>query len=599
MIRVVLYFVLAGAAATGLAWLADQPGSVSVVWLGYNIRADAFIASIVVIAAFIGVILAGWLGILTWTAPRRFMRRLKARKTRIGNEALRRGIFAAGAGDKAAAMKAGLIAKKVLPDEPLTLLLEAQSAQLNEDAIASRQAFERMLEKPEMAELGLRGLFIEAKKANLQDAAKQFAERALTANPALSWSSAALFEMQCRDGDWRSALKTLGIAKQYRHLGKQEADRRRAIMLTALASEIEDTQQSKALAYALEAYQLLPSLIPAAVIAARLLAAQGSTARALKIVNSAWRTMPHPDLALICAHARTGDAPKDRLQRVKTLVASSAASLEGDIAVAVAAIEAKDWPAARAALQPHLNGVTQTRVYRLMARIEAGQHRDAGRAREWLGKAARAAPDPAWVAADGTVSPDWRATAPASATLGVFDWKSPPMSTPHASDDMIAELRALDAVTIDPDPTIPSRAIDLEPRAASIGNVVENTVSDPSPEAGEEDIAVRLPGRQIAVSDRAPADVSSESVDKAGAVANATGPAQAKMETASGETRPGGSDNTAASPKLAVPTIVPPKKPVTAAPKIFIAGPAPDDPGPPIKDVDDASTPLSRYRAPK
>ncbi len=66
-----------------------------------------------------------------------------------------------------------------MPDEPLALLLEAQSAQLNEDPIASRQAFERMLDKPEMTELGLRGLYIEAKKAGQIEAAKQFAERAL------------------------------------------------------------------------------------------------------------------------------------------------------------------------------------------------------------------------------------------------------------------------------------------------------------------------------------------------------------------------------------------------------------------------------------
>src|SRR5271166_443741 len=218
MIRLIFYFVLVAAAATGLAWFADRPGSLTLEWLGYDIRTSVFVAAIVLAIFFAAFALAVWLGILTWTAPRRFARRLERRRKRIGQEAVRRGIFAAGAGDKIAAMKADLIAKKNVPDEPLALLLEAQSAQLNEDPIASRQAFERMLEKPEMAELGLRGLFIEAKKAGQLDAAKQFAERALTANPALSWSSSALFEIQCREGDWRAALRTLGIAKQHKHL---------------------------------------------------------------------------------------------------------------------------------------------------------------------------------------------------------------------------------------------------------------------------------------------------------------------------------------------------------------------------------------------
>ena len=335
-------------------------------------------------------------------------------------------------------MRAGAIAKKYVPEEPMTLLLEAQSAQLNEDAIASRQAFERMLEKPEMAELGLRGLYIEAKKAGQAEAAKQFAQRALAANPGLQWSSSALFDIQCREGDWRGALNTLGQAKHHRHLARAEADRRRALLLTQLATELEETQQGKALAYAQEALGLSPSLVPAAAIAGRILASQGNTARATKLLTQAWHTSPHPEIALIYAHARTGDSPRDRLARVKTLAGSGPASLEGDIAVAVAAIEAKEWDAARAALQPHLANAPAARVCRLMARIEVGQNRDLGRAREWLAKAARGAPDPAWVAPDGAVSPEWQAVSPKSGALGAFEWRTPPGSGPAAATAWLA-----------------------------------------------------------------------------------------------------------------------------------------------------------------
>ena len=232
MIRLVLYFLLVAAAAWGLSWVADRPGSLSVEWLGYDVKTSVFIAAIVLIIFFAAFSLSVWLGVLTWTAPKRFARRVKRRRERIGQEAVRRGIFAAGAGDKIAALKAGASAKKHVPEEPLALLLEAQSAQLNDDPIASRQAFQRMLEKPGMAELGLRGLFVEAKKAGQAEAAKQFAERALTANPALPWPSSALFEIQCREGDWRAALRTLGLAKQHRHIARSEADTRRALLLT-------------------------------------------------------------------------------------------------------------------------------------------------------------------------------------------------------------------------------------------------------------------------------------------------------------------------------------------------------------------------------
>jgi len=445
MIRIVLYILTIAAAAWGLSWIADRPGNVTVQWLGLDIHTDSMLAAaVVLIVSFALLALLLWLGVITWTAPKRFARRLKQRRERIGQEAVRQGIFAAGAGDKLGALKAKAIAKKHVPEEPLALLLEAQSAQLNEDAIASRQAFERMLEKPGMAELGLRGLFVEAKKAGQGEAAKQFAERALASNPALSWPSGALFEIYCRDGDWREALRMVGIAKQHKHIPRTEADRRRALLLTQLAVELEDSQQGKALAYAQEALGLLPQLTPAATVAGRILASQGSSSRAAKLLTDAWRKSQHPEIALVYAHARTGDSPKDRLARVKALVAAGPASLEGDIAVAVAAIEANDWEMARLALQPHLSNNPPSRVCRLMARIEAGQNRDSGRVREWLAKAARGAPDPVWVAPDGSVSTEWHAISPVSGSLGAFEWKVPPAMTPGHEDDLMEEMSTLD-----------------------------------------------------------------------------------------------------------------------------------------------------------
>ncbi len=594
MVRLILYFALVAAAATGLAWVADRPGSLAVKWLGYEVQTSVFIGGLVLIIFFAAFVLAVWLGILTWTAPRRIARRLESRKRRIGHEALRRGIFAAGAGDRIAAMKAGAIAKKNLPEEPLSLLLEAQSAQLNEDPIASRQAFERMLEKPEMAELGLRGLYIEAKKTGQLDAAKQFAERALSSNPALTWSSAALFEMECRDGDWRAALKTLGIAKANRHLGKAEADRRRAILLTALAAELEDAQQSKALAYALEAYGLAPSLTPAAAIAARVLASQGNVARATKITNQAWRVSPHPELALIHAHARTGDSPRDRLTRVKALAASGPNSLEGDIAVAVAAIEAKDWMAARAALEPHLASTPPARVCRLMARIEAGQNRDAGRAREWLAKAARGAPDPMWVAPDGSVSTEWQPISPASGALGAFEWKTPPAAPGDASEDLIAEMNALDISAIEPwassATTLEGEAVDATGRAMTVTVTRDPTAKrDFAHQFDAEEENSFKSGSQSAAP-TAPKEIYEFGFTEEATPPDDKGPLKAP-ETAKGA-KPVPPEKTPA-PKG---DLGDQSKAEARKPKIFVPGPAPDDPGPRRSNGEEETTPFSRFR---
>jgi HemY protein len=422
-----------------------------------------------------------------------------------------------------------------------------------------------MLEKPEMAEFGLRGLYIEAKKAGQAEAAKQFAGRALAANPALQWSTSALFDIHCREGDWRGALHTLGLAKHHRHLQRAEADRRRALLLTELAVELEDTQQAKALAYAQEALGILPSLVPAAAVAGRILASQGNTARATKLLTQVWRTSPHPEIALIYAHARTGDSPRDRLARVKTLAESAPAGLEGDIAVAVAAMEAMDWDAARTALQAHLASNPPARVCRLMARIEAGQNRDLGRAREWLAKAARGTPDPAWVAPDGTVSKEWHAVAPRSGALGAFEWKTPPAMTAGGSGDGLAGLPELDAP------------------AAGVGSV-------PAGPAEPEIIPPAKVNVRDLRSEAGPARLDAQ-----------PGPAQAEDENGGEDRRragPGGPAAGASTIQIVPRAGVAAPKSEIRKPKIFVPGPAPDDPGPRLPESEETGTPLSRFRRP-
>ena len=43
MTRILFFTLFVIAAALGLAWLADRPGTISVEWLGYQIETSAFI----------------------------------------------------------------------------------------------------------------------------------------------------------------------------------------------------------------------------------------------------------------------------------------------------------------------------------------------------------------------------------------------------------------------------------------------------------------------------------------------------------------------------------------------------------------------------
>ena len=281
-----------------------------------------------------------------------------------------------------------------------------------------------MLDRPETELLGVRGLFLEAKRSNDLDAARALAERAVKRDPKLAWGVNALFDLQAREGDWDGALDTLAIARQNGDLDQNVAARRRAVLLTAEARDAEATNPDKALALATEALRLAPSLVPAAEIAGRILASKGEARHASRLVSRTWKLAPHPDLALVYAFAKPGESPRERLKRIKHLASLTPGDIEGQIAIANAAIEAHEWQEARNALEPYLEDRPSARICTLMARIEAGELGDRGREREWLARALRAPRDRAWIA-DGYVSDRWLPVSPVTGAVDAFEWKAP------------------------------------------------------------------------------------------------------------------------------------------------------------------------------
>ena len=423
MVRVLLFIIGVIAAALVLAWFADRPGAITIEWLGYEIKTSAFVGALT-LAAIVAALMFAW-ALLHYllTRPAAMAAYMQERRRRQGFDALTRGLLAIGVGDRVLAQRYAGVARRNLPNEPLTALLKAQAAQLKGDRASARHAFEAMLDRPDTELLGLRGLFLEAKRGNDHDAARALAEHAVRTDPQAGWSVNALFDMQARAGDWEGALSTLAVARKHGNVEPDVALRRRAVLLTAEARDLEASAPDKALALATEALRLVPSLVPAAEIAGRLLASKGESRQASRLVAHTWKLAPHPDLATAYAFAKPGESPRDRLKRAVHLASLTPGDIEGQIAITVAAIEARDWRQAEDAISPYLHDRPPARVCALMARIEAGEG-NMGREREWLARAVRAPRDRAWIA-DGYISDRWLPVSPVTGAVDAFEWKAP------------------------------------------------------------------------------------------------------------------------------------------------------------------------------
>jgi HemY protein len=421
MIRVLFFLIVVGAVALGVAWLADRPGDVVVTWQAWRIETSLMVLGAAMLAAMVLLALLWSLARAILHSPFLFLTMLHNRRGVRAYEAISRGLIAVGAGDVGAARKLTAEANRIAPAEPLALLLSAQTAQLAGDRVAADRAFRAMAGRADTKALGLRGLFIEAQRRQDFASARAYAEEAARTSATLGWAGQAALEFRCATGDWAGALALLDRNK--RAFDKASYRRQQAVMLTARALAAEEADRDNAKAFALEAAKLAPTLVPAAVLAGRLLAEGGEQRKAARIIEKAWSANPHPELAQAFSELRSGDAARDRLTRMEALAKKTPGHVEGALAAARAAIDAQEFAKARTSLAPYLGAPTR-RVALLMAGIERAERNDEGRAREWIARALNAAPDPVWTA-DGYVSDRWLPVSPVSGRLDAFEWRVP------------------------------------------------------------------------------------------------------------------------------------------------------------------------------
>lgn len=425
MIRILFYLAIIFALGLGFAWLADRPGEMVVTFGGYQYQVSLMVAAVAVVAVVAAVMITWWLLKSVWNSPYAIARHFRVRRRDRGYQALSTGMIAAGAGDGVLARRKTKEAIKLIrsDQEPLINLLDAQASLLEGDHDGARQKFEAMLDDPEMRLLGLRGLYLEAERLGDRNAARHYAGRAASVAPQLAWAAEATMEELAARGDWDGALR-LADAQKSSQTERDAANRRRAVLLTAKAEALMDNDQAAAKAAALEANKLLPEFAPTAIVAAKVLFKQNDLRKGSKVLETAWRAEPHPDLADLYVHARPGDAVLDRLGRARKLQEMKKNHAESSLAVARAALDAQDFVLARQEAEAAIRMQPSEGAYLLLADIEEADGGNLGKVRQLLSQAVRAPHDAAWTA-DGITVERWVPISPVSGRIDAFEWRGP------------------------------------------------------------------------------------------------------------------------------------------------------------------------------
>ena len=445
MIRALVALVVVAAAAIAAAWFARDPGLVAVDWRGWRLETStgAAVVALVVAAVVLAVLARVW----SWfrRGPRRMGATRDIERRRQGYRALSRGMVAVAAGDAEESGRWARRAEQLLEEPPLTLLLSAQAAQLNGDDGAAERYFDAMLANPELEFLGLRGLLTLELRRGDADAALEHARRAYRLRPGTEWIQGTLFELQIGAHQWKQAVALLHDMGRRGAVPEQTTRRRRAILLLDQADTAgRDGDSAAAVRHALRAHSAAPDFVPAAAVAARLLAATGRSRRGTRVIEETWRFAPHPDLAAALGALWPEDGADKRRERLQRLDALAPGHPEGRIARARAALDGGDWAAARSHLGAVTGDAPEARVCRLWAELEDAEHGPGLAAREWLLRAAHARPDAAWVCANcGRASARWSSGCPHCSAFDALEWGPAGEGEPQSIDGAAAPAPAL------------------------------------------------------------------------------------------------------------------------------------------------------------
>ena len=457
MILFVLGLVVFAAVVSVAVFFANHPGQVQIVWQGWLVETSFG----VLVAAAIAAALVGWL--LVWAvglilgSPRVLLRRRRERRRRAGYRALTQGMVAVAAGDPQEARRHARRADALLADPPLTLLLSAQTAQLDGDEAAAKKFFTAMLERPETEFLGLRGLLNQAMRAGDQSTALRLSERAMTLRPNTPWVVESRFELEAQEGKWQAAGETLAQAAKHRIIPRGRARHHRGVILYELSrAAVANGNGRRGLDLAAQARGLVPDLAAPAVHYARLLLDHQRCGQAAKAIERAWRTAPRPELAQIYGTMHAGEAPLERLKCFERLAGQNPGARESHIALAATALDAQLWGEVRRHLEQALaapapplmvakDGTSPTasplpagfrrenglagptpRLCLLMARLEEAEHGPGEAMRNWLDRAVNAMPDPRYICTScGGESIEWESRCPHCGHFDTLLWRTP------------------------------------------------------------------------------------------------------------------------------------------------------------------------------
>ena len=427
MIRIaVLFFQIAILVFVGV-WLANEPGTVTVVWRDWRIdTAIGMIALVLGVVAVLAVLASRFWDIMRH-GPLRLLSSHRVNRERRGYRELTQGMISLAAGDAVGALRHARKADTLLDDPIAGNLLIAQAATLQGKTGLAKQHYEVMSASDDAMLAGLRGLFEQALSGGDQEAALRLGEKVRELQPNAEWVLVPLFELKVAREDWAGADDVLAEAIRRKVVPADIGKRDRALVLFERGlTALEQGDTETATGYMREANDLEPVFVPAATEYGRLLGEAGKRRRALRVLEQSWERSRHPSsVATYLEVMQPGDS-LDQYKMVQKFVSTEAENADALLILAEFALKAQLWGEVRRHLESLLQNDAPAAAYRMMAELEELDNGSREQAARWREMANSALGDKVWVCSGcGSQVEEWKTRCGECGAFGSLEWKHP------------------------------------------------------------------------------------------------------------------------------------------------------------------------------
>ncbi|MBI1326412.1 MAG: tetratricopeptide repeat protein [Alphaproteobacteria bacterium] len=306
---IVKFLILAGA----IAYLVSLPGVVAIATLDYQLDMPlgyllAGVVGVVFFALIFFQLLDGAVRFPRWV--KHWRDRTKGKK---GQQAILRSLSALAAGDAKIGYYQAWRAASLLPPEQhnLPILLQAQAAQMKGETTTANALFTRLLDNPDTAFLGLRGLLRGANDSMDYARIRRIAEATKHRFPKQPWLVKASYDMKLRQLAWGDALDDLKLLAKSRVYEPAQIQADRAALHTCMAQDAEmPGQNDAAIKHYKRALKYDPSFLPAALALARFYRRQGQLGKMVAVIRHIWPLAPCTLLADLWGEAAPAKSRK-------------------------------------------------------------------------------------------------------------------------------------------------------------------------------------------------------------------------------------------------------------------------------------------------